>query len=121
ALGGRARVAGRRSRWLARVAQLHRRSTRRRSQPVADVRRPLGNGARFPWPLRSALAADRRRVEELLSQWDAGVAPTPKSYRAPALAPRGFRRRSGIPAAGTSRSGSERGAAHFDIDGASIQ
>jgi len=36
---------------------------------------------RLPWLLRRALAADRRWVEETLRQWDAGVAPTPETYR----------------------------------------
>ena len=41
---------------------------------------------RFPWPLRRALAADRRMVEGLLRRWDAGAAPAPESYRALQLA-----------------------------------
>jgi len=62
------------------------------ADPRADARSllrmsaGLGKGARFPWPLRRALAADRRRVEELLRQWKAGVAPTSESYRALVLA-----------------------------------
>jgi len=37
--------------------------------------------ARFRWLLRRALAADRRWVEERLAEWNAGVAPTPETYR----------------------------------------
>jgi hypothetical protein len=46
----------------------------------------LGAGARFAWPLRRALAADRRAVEALLRRWDRGEAPTPETYRALVLA-----------------------------------
>jgi hypothetical protein len=62
------------------------------ADPRADARSllrmsaGLGKAGRFPWPLRRALAADRRRVEELLRGWDAGVAPTPEGYRALTLA-----------------------------------
>ena len=41
---------------------------------------------RFPWPLRRALAADRRMVEDLRRRWDAGEAPSLQSYRALQLA-----------------------------------
>jgi len=41
---------------------------------------------RVPWLLRRALAADRRRVENLLASWDGGAKPTPESYRALQLA-----------------------------------
>jgi hypothetical protein len=62
------------------------------ADPRADARALLrmSSGieasARFPWPLRRALAADRRMVEGLLRRWDAGTAPTPESYRALQLA-----------------------------------
>jgi len=46
----------------------------------------LETSGRFPWPLRRALAADRRMVEGLLRRWDAGAAPAPESYRALQLA-----------------------------------
>jgi len=62
------------------------------ADPLADARSllrmsaGLGKHGRFPWPLRWALAADRRMVEQLLRRWDAGEAPTPESYRALVLA-----------------------------------
>ena len=62
------------------------------ADPLADARSllrmsaGLGKHGRFPWPLRRALAADRRMVEQLLRRWDAGEAPTPESYRALVLA-----------------------------------
>jgi len=46
----------------------------------------LETSGRFPWPLRRALAADRRMVEGLLRRWDAGAAPASESYRALQLA-----------------------------------
>lgn len=55
--------------------------------PRADARVLLRMSAgfdasgRFPGVLKRALAADRRWVEETLRQWDAGVAPTPETYR----------------------------------------
>jgi hypothetical protein len=36
---------------------------------------------RFSGLLKRAIAADRRWVEDMLRQWDAGVAPTPDTYR----------------------------------------
>ena len=62
------------------------------ADPVADARSLLRmsaaveTSARFGWPLRRALAADRRTVEALLQRWEAGVAPTPESYRTLQLA-----------------------------------
>jgi len=62
------------------------------ADPRADARNllrlsaGLGKNSRFPWPLRRALVADRRMVEQLLRRWDAGEAPTPGSYRALVLA-----------------------------------
>jgi Peptidase family M28 len=41
---------------------------------------------RFSWPLRRALAADRRMVEDLRRRWNAGEAPTLETYRALQLA-----------------------------------
>jgi Peptidase family M28 len=41
---------------------------------------------RFSWPLRRALAADRRMVEDLQRRWNAGEPPTLESYRAVQLA-----------------------------------
>ncbi len=41
---------------------------------------------RFSWPLRRALAADRRMVEDLRRRWDAGEPPTLDTYRALQLA-----------------------------------
>jgi hypothetical protein len=56
----------------------------------ADTMLRMSAGAvtspRFPWPLRRALAADRRMVEDLRRRWNAGEAPTPDSYRALQLA-----------------------------------
>ena len=46
----------------------------------------IGNGARFAWPLRRTLLADRRSVETLLRRWDEGVPPTAQTYRAVVLA-----------------------------------
>ena len=57
------------------------------ADPIADARSLLRmsagveTSARFPWPLRRALAADRRTVEALLRRWEGGEAPTPESYR----------------------------------------
>jgi hypothetical protein len=62
------------------------------ADPRADARSLLrmsagiGDGARFPWPLRRTLLADRRSVERLLRRWDEGVPPTPETYRALVLA-----------------------------------
>ena len=62
------------------------------ADPRADARSLLRmsasveSSARFPWPLRRALAADRRAVEALLRRWEAGEAPTHESYRAVQLA-----------------------------------
>jgi hypothetical protein len=62
------------------------------ADPRADARSLLrmsagiGTGARFPWPLRRALLADRRSVESLLHGWNEGVAPTAETYRALVLA-----------------------------------
>jgi Peptidase family M28 len=62
------------------------------ADPRADARSLLRMSAavetsgRFPWPLRRALAADRRTVEELLRRWEAGEAPTLESYRTLQLA-----------------------------------
>jgi len=62
------------------------------ADPRADARSLLRmsasveSSARFPWPLRRALAADRRAVEALLRRWEAGEAPTHESYRALQLA-----------------------------------
>jgi len=62
------------------------------ADPIADARSLLRmsaaveTSARFPWPLRRALAADRRTVEALLRRWEGGEAPTPESYRTLQLA-----------------------------------
>jgi Peptidase family M28 len=62
------------------------------ADPRADARTLLrmcagiGDGARFAWPLRRTLAADRRAVEQLLRRWDEGEAPTPETYRMLVLA-----------------------------------
>ena len=62
------------------------------ADPRTDARTLLRMSAsvetstRFPWPLRRALAADRRAVEALLRRWEAGEAPTPESYRTLQLA-----------------------------------
>ncbi len=41
----------------------------------------IGDGSRFPSLLRQALAADRKRVEELVRAWAVGEAPSRSTYR----------------------------------------
>jgi peptidase M28-like protein len=58
-----------------------------RAEPRTDARvllrlyGAIDAGGRVPWLLRRALAADRRRVEDLLEGWDHGINPTAQSYR----------------------------------------
>src|SRR5262245_24089103 len=63
-----------------------------RADPLTDARSLLrlygaiDTSERVSWLLRRALAADRRRVQKLLAEWEHGVTPTPASYRALQLA-----------------------------------
>lgn len=57
------------------------------ADPLADARALLrlstaiGDGKRFPWLLRRALASDRARVQALRQAWEAGATPTVAEYR----------------------------------------
>ncbi|HSB70368.1 MAG TPA: hypothetical protein VLT62_13635, partial [Candidatus Methylomirabilis sp.] len=57
------------------------------ADPLADARAVLrlsaaiGDGARFPWLLRRALASDRARVQALRQAWETGALPTGAEYR----------------------------------------
>ena len=63
-----------------------------RVEAVTDARsllrlyRAIDANERVAWLLRRALAADRRRVERLLADWEQGARPTDATYRALLLA-----------------------------------